>query len=155
MKKIILKIAIVLLIIAGVSCKKNIKEQEAVFFSEAINQIDILPTHKWVVVLPGVGCHGCIQEGESFMQEYITQTDILFVLTKTESLKILQKKIGITIKNHSNIIIDREDIFNVRTDNRIYPCIIELENGTLKKHAFQSPENSIAFEKLKNQISIQ
>lgn len=155
MKKKILKLALTFLIITTTSCKKDPKIEETLYFSKAINKVDIPSNYEWLVILPGVGCHGCIQEGESFIQEHIDQKDILFVLTKIESLKILQNKIGLNIKDHSNIMIDREDMFNVRTDNRIYPCIIELENGKLMGYEFQSPENSTAFEKLQHQILIQ
>ncbi|MFS4456928.1 hypothetical protein ACKWB9_12475 [Maribacter sp. 2304DJ31-5] len=134
------------------SCKQKDKEIEANHISDSIEKIKISPNYKWLVILPGLGCHGCIQEGEAFMQEYVDNKDILFVLTKIESLKILQKKININIKEHNNIYIDRGRLFDLPTDNAIYPCIVELNEGKLRSHGFQSPVSSDAFEKLKARI---
>lgn len=142
----------VLLLILVESCKKDNKKVEAEFFASSITKTHIKDSVKWIVILPGLGCTGCIQEAELFMQENVGNKEILFVLTKIESLKILQKKINITIKEHSNIYIDRERIFDIPTYNTIYPCIVQLEGGKIKTHEFQSPKNSTAFRNLKKQL---
>jgi len=77
-------------------------------------------------------------------------TNILFVLTNISSLKILQQKIGIQIKNCPNVYIDRENIFDVHTDNSFYPCIARIENGKIVEHEFQSPKNGAAFYNLRS-----
>lgn len=136
------------------SCKQNDKDVELTYIATSITKIKVAPSYKWLVILPGLGCHGCIQEGEAFMQEHIENKDILFVITKIESLKILQKKIEVNIKEHNNIYIDRDRLFDLPTSNTIYPCIVEMNNGRVKSHGFQSPNNSAAFEKLKSQITI-
>jgi|GEM_PF-3718670 len=56
-----------------------------------------------------------------------------------------QKEIGFKIKDYFNILIDNKEMFNIKTNNIIYPCIKQIENGKLKKHEFQSPENSTSF----------
>lgn len=142
-----------LAIIFMVGCKKSEKETESERILNAIEKTNIATnTYKWIVILPGLGCGGCIQEGELFMKEYINNKEILFVLTKIESLKILRKKIGVKINDHSNIFIDKEAIFSLATDNGIYPCIVKLKDGNIESHEFQSPKNTSAFEKLKARI---
>ena len=80
-----------------ISCKKSEKEIETEHLSKAIEQAWVDSDYRWIVVLPGMGCHGCIQEGEAFMRENIENKNILFVLTNTSSLKILQLKTGVKI----------------------------------------------------------
>jgi hypothetical protein len=53
------------------SCKESVKETERACLADAISKIMIDDTYKWVVILPGLGCHGCIQEAEFFMMEHI------------------------------------------------------------------------------------
>jgi hypothetical protein len=138
--------------LSSTSCQKSDKEIESHFLESAIEAADTENKYNWLVILPGLGCTGCIQEAEAFMQENVENREILFVLTKIQSLKILEKKIELKIENHPNILVDRSNSFVVPTRHNIYPCIIQLENGKLKMHGFQSPETSQAFEKLRNQI---
>ncbi|WPO77897.1 hypothetical protein [Flavobacterium sp. KACC 22761] len=152
MKNKILIIVFAFLSSMIISCKKSDAEIEAEYLKNSIEKLKLDQNVKWIVILPGLGCHGCIQEGEVFMQNYIDNKNIVFVLTKIESLKILQKKTGVNLKEHSNIYIDRNAEFNVPTDNSIYPCIVEIKEGELESVGFQSPKNGVAFDKLKQHI---
>lgn len=133
------------------SCKKSTQEIEHTFLSNSIEQIKIAINYEWIVVLPGVGCHGCIQEGEYFMKENIDNKKILFVLTNTSSLKLLQQKTGVKLKEYSNVYIDKDFISDIPSNNAIYPCIVKLEKGKIKQFEFQSPKNA-AFHKIKKLI---
>lgn len=146
------KIAILFLMFLEISCKDSVKIEEEVFLKNAIVQINSVSQYNWIVILPGLGCHGCIQEGEYFMKKNIEYTKILFVLTNISSLKIFQQKTGIQINKHSNIYIDRNNHFRLPTQNAIYPCIIQISNGNLFNYSFQSP-TSASFLKLKKNIS--
>lgn len=150
MKKCILKIFLVLLIVFGVSCKDRTDIKEKEFLINSIKQLNITSQCKWIIVLPGLGCHGCIQEGEFFMKENITNTDILFVLTNISSLKIFQQKTNIKINDYPNIYIDRDNHFKLPTKNGIYPCIIQLSDGKLLNYSFQSPTSAAFFTLEKN-----
>lgn len=151
-KNLLYLILTILILVTSESCKDSIKEIESDSLTIALNKINIGNNTKWVVLLPGLGCHGCIQEGEAFMRDNIWNSDILFVLTNISSLKILQQKIGIQVKDHKNVYVDKEDIFSVPTDNKSYPCIIKIEKGKIVAHEFQSPLNSSAFMNLSNKI---
>lgn len=146
-----LKILMVLCFLFGGSCfnnKKNVSqdiEKENLLFAIESIKID---EFQWIVILPGLGCHGCIQEAEIFMKEYIENEQILFVLTKVESIKILQQKIGFSIKDRDNVYIDRNNVFEIKSENGIYPCVIRLEDGKIKNYSFQSPGNP-AFDTLR------
>lgn len=145
-------IRIILLVIGsllGEGCKENREKIEKDVLSHAIAQLDTCAQYEWIVILPGAGCHGCIQEGEFFMKENIANPRILFVLTSISSLKILQQKTGIRIDEHANIYIDRDNYFKIPTEHAIYPCIIQVKEGEILQHAFQSPK-STAFRTIKN-----
>jgi len=146
MKKKYLIIISVFLVLT--SCKKTTKDIERTYLVSWLEESNIDSSKfNWIVILPGLGCSGCIQEGEEFMKNSIENSQILFVLTKVESLKILQKKVDIKIKNYSNIYVDNTEGFDIPTNNSIYPCVVYLENSKVKSHEFQAPGNS-AFENL-------
>lgn len=137
-----------LIFLLTVSCKKSQKELEEEYITLVVNETPKEPSVKWVVILPGMGCHGCIQEGEVFMRDHVSNQDIAFVLTKIESVKILQQKIEVELNAHQNIRVDPKE----PTANIIYPCIVRLENGKISSYEFQSPDNN-AFEKLRNLLA--
>ena len=124
-----------------VACHQNPEKIEKDSFTKAIEQVNVDAKYQWLVVMPGLGCHGCIQEAESFMKNYIEDERILFVLTKVSSLKILQQKTDIRIDEYTNIFVDRKNLFNIHTGNTIYPCVIQLRNGKIFSHSYQKPAN--------------
>jgi hypothetical protein len=146
---------VIMLCCITTSCKKSIRETENDNLTAAMAKLNINKQTKWLVVLPGLGCHGCIQEGEAFMKKYVTNTNILFVLTNISSLKILQQKIGVQLKHCPNVYIDRKNIFDIHTENHFYPCIARIENGKVVEHEFQSPKNGAAFYNLRSLILAQ
>ncbi len=143
-----------LLVVCSTGCKeKTIKEKEADYVNEMVNNLPVERSqYKWLVLLPGLGCHGCIQEAEMFMQQNIGNNNILFVLTKVESLKILQNKINIRLNEHSNVYLDKDNTIRIPSDNSIYPCIVQLKNGEPDNYQFQAPYNSQAFARLETQV---
>jgi hypothetical protein len=149
--KIYLNVLTILCFLFVVSCsnnKKNVSqdiEKEKLLLAIESIKID---SFQWIVILPGLGCHGCIQEAELFMKEYIENEQILFILTKVESIKILQQKIKFSIKDSKNVYIDRNNIFAIKSENGIYPCVIRIENSKMKNYSFQSPGNP-AFDTLR------
>jgi hypothetical protein len=146
-------ILIIALVFLG-SCKTKRTDSDAEIESIENGLKKAIPgkAKNWVVILPGLGCNGCIQEGEAFMRDYVDSTNIFFILTKVQSVKILQLKIGKTINNRTNVFVDQDGIFNIQTKNVVYPCIAQLENGNIVAHQFQSPANSQAFEWLRTQL---
>lgn len=131
-----------------VGCRtENIKEKE--FFSNALNSdVKSLDCYNYVVVIPGAGCHGCIQESEYFLKQNIQREDILFIISNPQSLKILQNKIGLKLNDYSNVLINKTSDFQVPTHNSVYPAVVYLnEDKEVKKVEFQTP-NTSAFHNL-------
>jgi len=135
------------------SCKKSVKDTETDNLTSSIMKLHVDKQVKWIVILPGLGCHGCIQEAEAFMKKYVHNKKIMFVLTKISSLKILQQKIGVQVRDYPNVYLDYDDLFNLHTENSIYPCIVRIEDGNIIEHEFQSPKNGAAFYKLRSLIA--
>ena len=142
---------LIILMFSITACRQNIEKIERQYLDKTIKEVNIDGDYRWVIILPGLGCHGCIKEGEVFMKEHITDKRILFLVTKVSSIKILQQKTGVSFDEHSNIFIDRNNLFDIPTDNRIYPCVVELKNGEVINHSFQSPKNA-AFHQLEQQL---
>lgn len=67
-------IAILFLILTA--CKKSDKELEMEQISSAVKDLTLNPKITWLVLLPNLGCKGCIQEGEAFMKESIKNKDV-------------------------------------------------------------------------------
>ena len=155
MEKNIIAFILFILIFPFSSCQKNDNKIEIEILKNQINKLKSLQALKdeeWIVILPGLGCGGCIQEGEAFMMNYVGNKNILFVLTDITSLKILEQKIKTKIKEHSNIYIDSNNEFKIPTRNSIYPCIVQIKDNNLITYEFQSPQNGFAFKKLKGLI---
>lgn len=153
MKHNIRTLAVFLIFITGIfhSCDENPANIEKDYIEKLLKEMDIDEEIKWVVILPGLGCHGCIQEGELFLKEYLDNEKMLLILTNFESLKILQNKLGVKISENSNIYVDRDDKFILPTNSKVYPCVIYLKQGKYQSHEFQAPGNN-AFEKLATYI---
>lgn len=83
-----------------------------------------------------------------FHEKNIHRNDILFIITKVSSIKILQQKTGIELKKQQNIFIDKKNVFDIPSENSIYPCVIKIEKGKIIDYAFQKPQSD-AFQLLK------
>ena len=110
MRHIKLHMILLLLIAFSISCNKSKKDVELEYLNQVVEDLKISPNIKWVVILPGTGCPGCISEGELFLKENGKNPKFLFVLTKIQSVKLLKSKTGIDIKNSQNIYIAGQNV---------------------------------------------
>ena len=112
-------------------CSSCINEeyQEREYLNDVLAEYPQLTKYSWLIIIPGAGCNGCIQESEYFLKKY-------------SSIKILQQKTSVKIKEHPNIYVDRDNVFLLPTNNSIYPCIAEVRNGIVVSVEFQSPQTS-------------
>jgi hypothetical protein len=96
---------------------------------------------KAIVVIPNQGCPGCISTAENFVIENAKkQTDILFIFTRISSMKLLRSKLGTEILQLENVIFDNKNMIEFLDDTKeIYPMIIFIHHGRIKKIKYQSP----------------
>lgn len=91
-----------------------------------------------IVIIPEVGCGGCISEAEHFLQEN-QEEDILFIFTKVRSEKELRLRHGNILKR-KNVIIDKEQEYSANEEEiNIYPILIDIRNKDKYVWSFLEP----------------
>ena len=107
------------------------------------------------IVLPEVGCSGCIAGGVYFILQHKdsfspTQKKNLVIFTAINSRKVLFRDMEIKSENEMNCILDTLNQYLTDGDNKIYPLILKLDNGKIVQAHYQSPEaTEDFFEKIK------
>ena len=120
----------------------NMNSHEKDFLNDIITTHPEFSNYTWIVIIPEVGCNGCIQEGEYFLKTHISEKSICYILTNIRSIKILQQKTGIKIKEQNNVYIDKDNIFTLPSNNSIYPCVAKIKNHQVISVEFQCPDNA-------------
>lgn len=103
-----------------------------------------LAMYKYVVIIPQDGCEGCITYAEEFYTTNKNNPQIKFIFTNIISEKKLKKRLEIT----DSTTIDKDGLLieNCEESERLYPVVIKLDNGFVKKITFQSPTEDGLFE---------
>lgn len=133
-----------LLSIVMASCRGNNETTEEIVEYYKKKGITFDKEVECCVILPEVGCEGCIAAGvqlfldnkESFLK---TQKKNLIVFTKINSLKMLLRTLGLSSLEDFNCYLDLKNDYSVVGENSIYPLILHLKDGKITKAEFQSP----------------
>jgi len=147
--------AIVILLFTFYSCSKQYKnginlDEVNLIFEESIKLLgnhNSLNKPKAYIVIPNVGCNGCISQAEQLLKDEIDNSNnIKFILTNIESLKLTRIKLGIDVDNYQNIIVDKKNLFYRDGLKSIYPRIFFVnDEGKIFKALEVSPfEDGIA-----------
>ena len=98
--------------------------------------------YSYCVIIPGAGCEGCILNTENLVREYYDRSDVLFVFTRIETLKLLKYKLGEEVSSSNNILFDTENCFEEVADgeNNIYPVVCMIKNNKVVDWQYVSPE---------------
>lgn len=139
------------------SCKGKDKSTKEVEDFYSCNNIHFDKGLKVCVILPEVGCGGCIASGISFFQEnkdYFlrNQNENRIIFTAIHSKKMLYRALGVNTLNEYNCLLDETNKFLVKGNNSIYPLILHLENGYIVKAEYQSPYSTDLFSELKSKL---
>ncbi len=139
------------------SCKEKDKSTKEVEAFYSYNNIHFDKELKICVILPEVGCGGCIASGVSFFQEnkdYFSrnQNKNRIIFTAIHSKKMLYRTLGVNSLNEYNCFLDETNKFLVKGNNSIYPLILYLENGYIVKAEYQSPYSKDLFSELKSRL---
>lgn len=110
--------------------------------------------YRYYVVVPGGGCNGCISSAENFVKENYSRKNILFVFTRIESVKVLKLKLGEKICESDNVIIDKENKFEIPSSNpnSIYPAFISLDKNRVTKVNYLSPNEKFSLHSFQEMI---
>jgi len=99
-------------------------------------------TEEKVIIIPGSGCDGCISEAETFLYNNLknSNSDIIFILTKSIDLKMTLFRLGIDKKNlPKSLIIDKYSTLCDMGYDCIYPMILSLKNKKIQNVEFNAP----------------
>lgn len=138
--KLLKSIAILLYLISSIACKNQQEYTLDTYFNLDKN----IKQRKAIVVIPNQGCTGCISEAESFVIENAPKLkDVVFVFTQIQSVKLLRVKLGNEVLQQKNVIFDSENSIKYPDENKvIYPMIIFVNQGKIKKVTYQSPSEA-------------
>ncbi len=138
--KLLKSIAILLYLISSIACKNQQEYALDTYFNLDKN----IKQRKAIVVIPNQGCTGCISEAESFVIENAPKLkDVVFVFTQIQSVKLLRVKLGNEVLQQKNVIFDSENSIKYPDENKvIYPMIIFVNQGKIKKVTYQSPSEA-------------
>ena len=109
---------------------------------------------EFCIVLPEVGCTGCISgtlysilENKSSFSSM--QKKNLIVFTAVNSRKMLLRNMQVDSIGELNCIVDMENKYLLDTNDKIYPIIMTVREGKITEAMIQSPDNpEDAFSKL-------
>lgn len=103
---------------------------------------------EFCVVLPEVGCSGCISgciyqilTNKALFDN--TQRKNMIVFTSINSKKMLRRNMQVDSIEEFNCVIDSLDAYLPEGNDRIYPLFIKLENGEIVDAVVQSPDTGI------------
>lgn len=138
----ILIVALVAMLAGSCDSNQNSAKNIAALYSKRGIVFD--KETKFCIVLPEVGCGGCIAGGVRFIannREKFSkyQNEYLVVFTSINSKKLLFRNMGFDIERELNCIIDSLDCYKVKTSMKFYPMLIKLKCGQISEVYFQYP----------------
>ena len=133
-----------LILLLGSSCTKDDRITREVIAQYSKENIVFEPELEVCIVLPEVGCGGCIAGGVYFFQENKKkfargQYKNKIVFTAIQSKKMLYRMLEVQSLDEDNSVVDWENKFLVDGDNAIYPLILHLKRGKIVKAEYQTP----------------
>ena len=113
------------------ACSDKYVEQIKQVVTELV--YDGLENYDYVVVIPEVGCTGCITTVEQYFLENVDNLRYKFIFTECLSIKGLKYRLGGDENlKRTNVFIDEYDlIFAPEYEDKIYPHILTVKNGEI------------------------
>lgn len=97
--------------------------------------------YNYCLIIPGAGCEGCISGAEDIVKSYYKRSDVLYIFTSIESLKMLREKVGNDALSSKNVVIDQDNAFCSNSEKSIYPVLFKIEKGKVTSTSYLSPED--------------
>lgn len=149
---------LLLLCIITISCKEKDKttndvtkfyQEKGIFFDKEL---------EYCVILPEVGCSGCIASGVDFFlknKDFFlkTQKKNFIVFTAVNSKKQLFRTLKLSSLADFNCCLDLKNDYLVRGNNSIYPLILHLKNGKIINAQYQSPYSENIMGQLEKELT--
>lgn len=150
MKTILYIITVIILLSGTISCQKQDETTQLVVEEFKNKGIKFDPEEKLCIILPEVGCEGCIAAGVYFFLQHKesflnTQKKNKIIFTSIRSKKLLLRNLEEDTLDKYNHILDTENKFLTTDNNSIYPLILILNQGNIVKAQYQSPHSEDIF----------
>ncbi len=116
-------------------------------FQTALDTLLGQPTmsrYDYIVIIPQEGCDGCITFAEDFYNSYGNEPGMLFVFTNI----ISEKKLGKRVKLTESSVVDKGGVLieAYKGNGLLYPCVVTLDKGKVKKVGYESPDEDSLME---------
>lgn len=140
------KIFLFLFLIAFTSCGYNRAPQNlddstklsaATFISFLERKGVTFDKAKNILVIPGVGCTGCISEAQYFFYENKDSKDHIFIFTGINDLKMFKLEVPDSLHAATNVIVDKDNELMDLGYNSIYPGYIRINDDKLNLEIFE------------------
>ncbi|GMQ28181.1 hypothetical protein Aconfl_08240 [Algoriphagus confluentis] len=90
-------------LLCSLACSNVNKPQNEI--KKIISNCESCPKNfKFVMLIPSLGCVGCISDAEEFLKENINNSDYLFVLEEVQSKKMLKIRLGFDFERSERVI---------------------------------------------------
>jgi hypothetical protein len=95
---------------------------------------DDLKNYKYIVIIPGSGCTGCITFAENFFVDNVDNKEMIFIFTDIISRKQLSIKLKAENIQRPNVLIDsNKDFYLTGYKEKIYPVIATIDREKIVK----------------------
>lgn len=90
-----------------------------------------LKNYEMIIIMPSIGCGGCISAAEDYFKNNADDVNLLFIFTHIVSPKNLRIRLGGTrVLMKNNVILDNDDLYYLSDfEERIYPYSVKLKDG--------------------------
>lgn len=141
------------------SCSERNNEMKSIIKEFHDRKIKFSENTKYLIILPEVGCGGCISEGTDFIKKNIERfncnnDELRAAFTSIKSKKLLLRALEIDSFDNYCFEIDEDNKYRINNPKSIYPLILYLNKGKINHIEFQSPDNPNAFNTLESHINI-
>jgi len=91
---------------------------------------------KKIIVIPGVGCGGCISDAQTTFTKNYKDNSTLYIFTSIADLKLFKNSLPNDAFDYGNVILDLENILPDIGFKSIYPSIIDIQEDIAEVKRF-------------------
>lgn len=141
-------VILILFLISLCSCRDETETTVRLKNLYAQREISFDKETKFCIVLPEVGCSGCIsgcvyQILANKRHFDNSQNANLIIFTSINSKKMLRRNMQVDSIEEFNCLIDSLDTYLPEGNDKIYPLFLRIEDGEIVDAVLQTPDTNI------------
>ncbi len=143
-------LAILLIMLTIQSCYYNSNDLKQIKKCYESRNISFDKDLETCLVIPEVGCGGCIDGSIYFLKEHLSyfkkgQNKNMFILTSINSPKMFLRTLGENNLDMYNCKWANDNKYLINGNNSIYPLLLYLEDGEIVDAKYQTPHSKIDY----------